>query len=108
MKVLRYSNRKMDSIAWDASTPELELQAFLSLFRYLDGDYWQMYKASPPTPKQKPLYDRAKAGDGGAACKLLEIRKAAGYEYEDGWELIEVRTEKTQRRVAESARRLRL
>jgi hypothetical protein len=87
MRILQYGNRKMEPIAWDASTPELEAAAFLELFRYFNGDYWQMYVASPPTPKQKRLYERAKGGDAGAARKLLEMRK--DYEYED-WKLVEV------------------
>lgn len=90
MRILQYSNRKMEPIAWDASTPELEAAAFLGLFRYLDGDYWRMYAPSPVTGQQKPLYVRARASDAAAARKLLEIRKAAGYEYEDGWQFVEV------------------
>ena len=83
MKILKYGNRKIDDIAWDASTPELESQAFLELFRYFDGEYWQMY-ADPPTGKQKALYEKAKFGDAEAARKLLQLRKT--YEYE-AWEL---------------------
>lgn len=86
MKILQYGNRKMEPIAWDASTPELEAAAFLALFQYFDGDYWRMYTASPLSGRQKTLYDRAKGGDAGAAKKLLELRKT--YEYED-WSLLD-------------------
>jgi hypothetical protein len=88
MKVLLYGNRKMDPIAYDASTPESELQAFLRLFRYFDGEFWDMYKASPPASKQQQaLYDAAKTGDANAAKKLLTLRRT--YEYEE-WQLIDV------------------
>jgi len=88
MKVLMYGNRKMSPIAFDASTPELELKAFLRLFQYFDGDYWRMYKASPLTGKQKDWYEKAKYGaDGDSARKLLTARRT--YEYEE-WQLVEV------------------
>lgn len=35
MRVLLYSNRKMDAILWDASTKDLEAAALLALFKYL-------------------------------------------------------------------------
>jgi hypothetical protein len=90
MRLLQYGNRKMAPIAWDISTPELELQAFLELFQYFDGDYWQMYSVDPLYGTQKKLYLRAKDGDAGAARKLLELRQK--YEYED-WQILEIQTE---------------
>lgn len=42
-KVLVYENRKTDGpLIWDASSPELERDAFLGLFNYLD-ETWEVY-----------------------------------------------------------------
>jgi hypothetical protein len=90
VKLLRYSNRKIDDRFWDISTPEKEQKAFLKLFREFDGPDWRMYEASPLTGAQKKLYQKAKDGDADAARKLLTLRK--GYEYEE-WSIVETETE---------------
>ena len=42
MKMLMYGNRKVDSIYWDASTPEKEAAAYKCLFLLLKDD-WHCY-----------------------------------------------------------------
>lgn len=42
LKILTYSNRKIDPVIYDISTPEKELAAYLLLFQQLDKD-WQCY-----------------------------------------------------------------
>lgn len=102
-QVLIYSNRKMSPVVWDASTPELEKQAFLFLFKYLDEE-WQCYgdleeeiTMCGTTPReiyeigcrksQMKLYKKAKEGDLMACRRLLEDRKDYEYEY---WDLVEI------------------
>lgn len=85
-KVLVYGNRKADDIAWDASTPELEADAFLKLFNYLDEE-WKVYSCEDLREAEQKLYDAAKAGDSQAAKKLVTRRKS--YEYEE-WHFMDV------------------
>jgi len=91
MRILLYSNRKMEPIAFDASTPELEAAAFLKLFRFFDHDQeggYNMYDGGRGLPgSQGTLYQKAKVGDSTAARKLLTARMR--YEYEQ-WSLIDV------------------
>jgi hypothetical protein len=83
-KILLYGNRKSDDVAFDASTPELELAAFLKLFKILDKD-WQCYSCGDLNANHKQWYNKAKAGDAEAA--LLTARRS--YEYEE-WYMVNV------------------
>lgn len=111
MKVLVYSNRKIDNMIWDASTPEKELAAHLALFKELDG-YWQCYGELEEeeedfetgtgtknlqeawyrrqAKKEREWYKLAKEGDAEAAKALVTARSQAGAEYEY-FELIETK-----------------
>ncbi len=86
MKKVLVWESKHDDAKFDASTPELEAEAFLKMFKLMDeqGDY----ECCPPEGEQVDLYDKAKAGDAKAAKKFLTLRR--DYEYE-GWHLDEVR-----------------
>ena len=85
-KILLYENRKCDEV-FDASTPELESAAFLTLFKILD-EVWQVYDCGDLTANHRKWYNDAKAGDAKAAEKLLRARR--DYEYES-WRLVNVR-----------------
>lgn len=86
-RILLYENRKQAPIAYNASTPALELNAFLCLFRYLESE-WGCYEDMAEEGKtQQRQYEAAKAGSGLAARKLLKLRQ--GYEYER-WRLLDV------------------
>jgi hypothetical protein len=93
VRILLYSNRKVDPMAWDASTPEKKAAAFLALFEYLRDD-WEVYAdLQEPQPwdvdkpsRQRVLFQRAVAGDAEAAEALLTMRKKYEYEY---WSLID-------------------
>jgi len=93
-KVLIYENRKTDPICWDASTPELENQAFLALFHLLDEE-WDVYldlkEDKQPAligQNQVALYHKAKQGDVLSCRRLLSQRLRYEYEF---WQLIPVR-----------------
>lgn len=83
-KILLYENRKVDPVAWDASTPELKKNAFLQLFRLLDED-WQLF--TELADMQSKVYEDARNGDAQAARKVLNYHK--GYEY-CNWQMLEV------------------
>jgi hypothetical protein len=85
-KILLYENRKIDPEAFDASTPELENEAFLKLFKLLDED-WDVYSCEDLSEQHQTWYDAAKAGDPEAAKKLLKARRS--YEYEE-WQFVDV------------------
>jgi hypothetical protein len=76
-KVLVYSNRKIDPIIIDTSTPEKEAAAFLKLFKHLDEE-WRVY--DDLDPKYQNLWDKATTGDADAAKKLLKMRRNEEYE----------------------------
>lgn len=93
MTILTYFDMSGSTIAWDASTPELESVAFLELFRYFNDPHLDMYcNGVDCTPYEKPFYKKAKAGDPDAAKRLLVARKGARREYEDSWQLVDVIT----------------
>jgi hypothetical protein len=85
-KILLYGNRKSDTYAFDASTPELEATSFLMLFNILDKD-WQVYSCGDLNSTHQQWYNKAKAGDAEAAKKLLKARRS--YEYEE-WQIVNV------------------
>lgn len=92
-KVLIYKNRKIDPLVWDASTPELEAEAFLALFDYLDNS-WKVYDNLKENPQpdlmrgnQFALYNAAKAGHIRACRELLSKRMHNDYEF---WQLLPV------------------
>jgi len=92
-KVLIYENRKCDPICWNASNPQLENQAFLSLFRLLDEE-WDVYldlkESKQPAligQNQVDLYHKAKQGDAFACRRLLSQRKRCEYEF---WQIVPV------------------
>ncbi|MAH42136.1 hypothetical protein CL614_00155 [archaeon] len=81
-RVLLYSNRKIDTIAWDATNGKEE-KAFLALFNYLDKE-WRMFENGDDKPV---LYEAAKGGNGLAAKEILE--ELQGEEYLR-WEMVYV------------------
>ena len=69
---------------WDVSTIDLELRAFLSMFKTIDAlQYYVDLNA-----KQSVLYNKALEGDSISAKKLIILRSK--YEYE-GWTIEEVK-----------------
>ena len=109
-RVLIYSNRKIDNIVFDISTPAKKQKAMMKLFKMLDRD-WNVYcdLKLPATPATRPCshcggtgmqkedesylkteqrhrewYRRAKKGDMNALERLLTSR--VDYEYE-GWSI---------------------
>ena len=78
-KVLVYSNRKIDPIIIDASTPEKEAAAFLKLFKHLDED-WQVYSAVPGNVWEQKRINLARSDDAQAAKELFIRRKNEEYE----------------------------
>lgn len=77
---------KHGDMYFDASTPELELEAFLKAFNYNDRqDFYKEYLANN---QQNDLYFKAINGDKLAARLLMTLRK--DYEYE-GFSIEEVR-----------------
>ena len=81
MRILLYENRKTDPITWDCSTPEARAFAYLELFKILRD--WGCYSEVGDESKiQQMLYQKAVAGDAGAAVLLLKQRAREGYEYE--------------------------
>lgn len=103
-KILTYSNRKIDDIVWDVSTPKLEKEARKELFKILDKE-WQMFshiekheenneEVVCPTCKHKTIkkikggltydYKRlvdARRGDEFSIRSMLEM--VQGHEYGD-------------------------
>ena len=68
--------------------------AFLALFRYFDGEYWDFYSEVPK--KQLSLLNKARGGDAKAARKLMEIRRSYEYEYWDVVDLLDPTTANTE------------
>ena len=77
-KILVWKN-KHDDLYYDASTPEKELDSFLSVFQEMEGA--GDYECCPPEGQlQKASYRRAKKGDKTAAKDFIMMRY--DYEYE--------------------------
>lgn len=84
-KVLVYRDHNCYTYVYDVSTPELELNAFVSLFKLLD-EYWRFYDGYL-AKDHKLLYESAKSGDASSAKELLNLR----IDYEDeGFEILPI------------------
>lgn len=73
-------------MVWDVSTPNQLADAYLALFREFDlrGYY-------PDDARDKVFIQYARLGDVGAAQTLLQKRKRDHAEYEDQWQIVEVK-----------------
>lgn len=93
MKILVYTNRKVDDEFYDASTPEKENAAYLAVFKTLDED-WQAYEADELSSKHANWLKQARAGDAESAKRLLKDRRSYQYEHVYEAELVDATTEK--------------
>ena len=77
MKILIRRGSDVDTYV-DASTPKLEAQAYLYLFKEMDSEL--CYSDVEPGDCHFALYKRANEGDAAAAKALIQMRKVLEYE----------------------------
>lgn len=99
-QILVYGNRKIDDMRFPFSTQAEKETAFLKLFEYL-RKMWKVYEVSKMSQTQEILYNTVRENisrypevAGGAAIKLLTLRKK--YEYEQ-WRIEPVPTKDSKR-----------
>lgn len=73
-------------MVWDVSTRNQRAHAYLALFREFDDRGYY-----PDGDPDKVLIKHARLGDVGAAQTLLQKRKRDHAEYEDQWQIVEVK-----------------